>query len=58
VLKYGILIKRKGRYRIKRLLAVLWDAEDYVRTFAKEQGRVPTNEEYRAYLLSHPEFSK
>ncbi len=40
------------------LQEVLWDAEEYVEEFAEEYGRVPTNEEYRAYLLSHPEFEK
>lgn len=37
---------------------VLWDAESYVRDFAKKNGRLPTNEEYRAFLLTHPEFDK
>ena len=35
---------------------VLWDAQTYVREFITKEGRAPTNEEYRAYLLSHPEF--
>jgi hypothetical protein len=39
------------------LESVLWDAKGYVSDFAAENGRVPTNEEYRAYLLAHPEFS-
>ena len=29
------------------------DGKSYVRSFAAEHGRVPTNEEYRAFLLNH-----
>ena len=40
------------------LQRVLLDAREYVLEFAEREGRVPTNEEYRAYLLTHPEFEK
>ena len=37
---------------------VLWEAKLYVTSFAAENGRVPTNKEYREFLLSLPEFAK
>lgn len=40
------------------LQRVLLDAREYVLEFAEREGGVPTNEEYRAYLLTHPEFEK
>ncbi len=38
--------------------SILAGAKEYVKSFLEENGRVPTNEEYRAYLLSLPEFAK
>ncbi|MBQ4574811.1 MAG: hypothetical protein IJA85_06385 [Clostridia bacterium] len=38
--------------------SVLASAKEYVKSFLEEKGRVPTNEEYREYLLSLPEFAK
>ncbi len=40
-------------YSLETLLS---DAKKYVKDFAAAQGRVPTNEEYRAYLLAHEIF--
>ncbi|MBQ7338683.1 MAG: hypothetical protein IJW40_09565 [Clostridia bacterium] len=37
----------------QKLQELLWDAEDYVSAFADENGRVPTMEEYKAFLLAH-----
>lgn len=32
---------------------LLWAGETYVRDFAKENGRVPTMDEYKSFLLNH-----
>ena len=40
-------------YSLETLLS---DGEKYVKDFAAEHGRVPTNEEYRAFLLAHEVF--
>ena len=36
--------------------SILAEAKDYVRYFLEENGRVPTEAEYRAYLLTLPQF--
>lgn len=38
----------------RKLQTLFEDGKTYVERFAKENGRVPTNQEYRAYLLRHP----
>lgn len=38
------------------LESVLAQAKEYVKGFLKDYGRVPTNEEYRSFLLTLPEF--
>ena len=37
-------------------LHVLRDGKEYVERFAEENGRVPTDREYRSWLLSRPAF--
>jgi hypothetical protein len=37
----------------EKLAELLSDGKDYVQEFARENGRVPTEEEYRAFLLNH-----
>ena len=34
------------------------DGKEYVERFAQKNGRVPTNREYRSYLLQRPVFLK
>ncbi len=41
----------------KKLQRVFADGRDYVERFAERNGRVPTEREYRAFLLSHPAFA-
>lgn len=40
------------------LRSILAKGKEYVKSFHKANGRVPDNGEYRAYLLSLPEFSE
>lgn len=42
----------------QKLKAVFADGKAYVETFAQKNGRVPTDAEYRAFLLRHPVFVK
>ena len=49
------LVNSEGEYTAlyEKTSELLADGEQYVRDFAKEQGRVPTMEEYKEFLLSH-----
>ncbi len=42
----------------QKLQEVFSDGKEYVQSFAEENGRVPTNKEYRRFLLRHPVFVK
>ena len=42
----------------KTLREVFSDGKEYVKAFAEKNGRVPTNAEYRQFLLSRPVFVK
>lgn len=49
------LVNSEGEYTAlyEKTSELLADGEQYVRDFAKEQGRVPTMEEYKEFLLNH-----
>ena len=40
----------------RKLQTVLLDGKEYVAKFAEKTGRVPTEREYRSFLLRHPVF--
>ena len=42
----------------QKLQQVFNDGKSYVESFAKANGRVPDNQEYRSWLLRHPVFVK
>ena len=42
----------------RKLQKVFADGKEYVEDFAEKHGRVPTNKEYRRFLVRHPVFVK
>ena len=42
----------------QKLRTLFNDGKEYVKSFAEKNGRVPTNEEYRSFLLQHSVFTK
>ena len=56
---YWLIDSDGNQTRLYRVLQEAFrDGKAYVETFAKEHGRVPTDREYRSWLLRRPAFAK
>ena len=56
---YWLIDSDGNKTLLYRKLQEVFDAgKEYVETYAKENGRVPSNQEYRSFLLRHPTFVK